>query len=294
MVYQSVTWRNRTGFWFMFANHRRCDGMVRGIGDEAGEADGPVPENGDTVSRSAGFVELVSDEDHAPAIGGKPSAPRDELVDFAGCENRCRLIEEENPLAPDQGLQDLQSLLLPHRERLHQPAGGQALLQAPDQGLRQDRSPVPLSRSHTPGERQVLRNGQGRHRGEVLVDHSDPGASGISRGVQVGWSAVNSHRPCVGADEASGDVHQGGLPRTVFPEKGVDLTGPEKKLDSAQSLDGTEPPGHAAEVQDPFGRLAGHRNRVQRPVGWSWKVQGIPRCFDICSASAFTPTCSVA
>lgn len=129
----------------------------------------------------------------------------------------------------------------------------------------------------------------------MLVDHSDPGAAGIAGGVQVGGPTLDFDRARIGLNEPGGNVHQGGLPRTVFPKEGVDLAGPEEELDSAQSLDGTKPPGHAAEVQgDTSGKIGGNGRGAQRPVGWSWKIQGIPRWFDNRSAIAFTPTCSVA
>src|SRR5215210_8249993 len=80
------------------------------------------PEHRDAIRDLEDLVELVADEhDRLPGIPQR-SEVGEELVGLLWSEDGRRLVEDEEVNPSVQGLQDLDALLLPDRELLHQRA----------------------------------------------------------------------------------------------------------------------------------------------------------------------------
>ena len=74
-------------------------------------------------------MQLVRDEDHRSPFGRHPSHRPEQHLCLLRCQDRRRLVEDEDPRLAVQRLQDLDSLLLTERE-------------LPDAGARVDGEPV--------------------------------------------------------------------------------------------------------------------------------------------------------
>ncbi len=151
----------------------------------------------------------------------------EKLVGLARGENGGGLVEDDDARLAVQGLDDLNPLLDPHGQVLHE-------------GVRVDGEPVAArelehvlagppaveqsehSRTlHT--QHDVLGDGEDGHQHEVLVDHAYPGVQGVARVVERDDFAVDEDLALVGPQEPVEDVHQRRLAGSVLAEQGVDL-----------------------------------------------------------------------
>ena len=80
-------------------------------------------------------------------------------------------------------------------------------------------------------ERDVLGDGQGVDKHEVLVDHSDAFADGIGRRGDRYLLAVHRDLARIGPVQAVEDPHEGALAGAVLPEEGVDLAAAYVEVD---------------------------------------------------------------
>ena len=78
-----------------------------------------------------------------------------------------------------------------------------------------------------------------------------------------GLTGVRAHQPIR-------DMHQGGLPGAVFPQKGMHFARGQHEIDPAQRMHGAESLLDAAQARAPVSH--------QRPVGWSWKSHSSSNC----------------
>src|SRR5215475_6261628 len=79
-------------------------------------------------------------------------------------------------------------------------------------------------------EDNILGHGQGRDEHEMLMDHANAACHGVSRAGEMHWGAMHDNVSLVRPGEAIEDVHQRGLPRTVFPQQRVDLASSELEV----------------------------------------------------------------
>ena len=153
---------------------------------------GAGADDGDVVGDREHFVELVGDEDDGGAFGDELAEVDEQLVDLLGNEHGGGLVEDQDPGAPVEHLQDLDSLALTDAEIV-------------DRGveidLGADRLPVRRARRLASSnfddavlgglgaEDDVLEHGEvvGEH--EVLVHHADAGGDGIARRLEVDVAA---------------------------------------------------------------------------------------------------------
>ena len=143
--------------------------------------------------------------------------------------------------------------------------------------------------AHLPAGRQrdVLRHGQGRHRGEVLVHHADPEAARDAR-----RAGPTRGTPSTAISPASGRTRPYAtcirvvLPAPFSPSSACSSPGVSVK--SAPRSACTEP----KRLRMPRSARAGGRGH--RPVGWSWNSHSRSNRSARCEASACTPSVSVA
>ncbi len=160
------------------------------------------------------------------------------------------LVENQDACAADQGLDDLQALLLADGQIADQGAGEQMqsealldLLHALQNGAVQ-----PTSAAGLP-DHEVFQNGVAGHQVVVLVHHADAERQGVGRAADVHRSAVDGNPPAVRPVDPEQDVHQGGLAGAVFPEQAQDVAGVERQIDAVVGLDGAEALADAAHLQ---------------------------------------------
>jgi hypothetical protein len=98
-------------------------------------------------------------------------------------------------------------------------------------------------------ERDVLRDREHRHQHEVLMHHSDAGRDRVLRRAEAHRLAIYVYLALVGPGQPEQDVHQGGLPRAVLAEQGVNLPRGNGKADPVVGDEGAEPFGNAPELK---------------------------------------------
>src|SRR5690606_28380750 len=151
----------------------------------------------------------------------------EQLLDLVGHQHRGRLVEDEDPGAPEEHLDDLVPLSPPDLELLVEVVG----VDDETVGLG-DASELLLGRVEVDAaaaprrlcpEDHVLEDGElvGQH--EVLVDHPDAGGDGVEWRGEADLLSLHPHDPLVGLDHPVEDLHQGGLARAVLAADGVDL-----------------------------------------------------------------------
>ena len=138
-----------------------------------------MPQHGDAVRDLEYLAQLVGDEHDRLALRDQAANDREEFLDLSRREHGRRLVEDQDVGFAEQGLQQLDPLLL---------ADGQVL----DLGVGVDAQPVTLAQLHDPlsggleiehrsaaqfvAQHDVLGDREHRDELEVLVHHPDPAA----------------------------------------------------------------------------------------------------------------------
>ncbi len=139
-------------------------------------------QDGDPVTDRQCLAELVGDEHHGDALVAQAAQEIEQRRHLARGEHGRRLVEEEDPGAPEEHLDDLDALAL-------------AQGQMPDLGVGRDVEPeVGEQRRHPAfrgaeidqeptlgAEHHVLQDGEIRHEGEVLIDGADAAMERVCR-----------------------------------------------------------------------------------------------------------------
>ena len=154
----------------------------------------------------------MRDEDDRGTVSGQPTNDPDELLNLLGCEDRRRLIEDQDLCAPVEGLQDLDALLLADSDVLNEGVW----IDRKSEALRELKNPrargtlveeYPTA-CGLGSEDDVLGNGHHRHEHEVLMHHADPTRDRVARRREGGEFASDRNRSPVGRIEPVEDVHE--------------------------------------------------------------------------------------
>ena len=81
------------------------------------------------------------------------------------------------------------------------------------------------------GKKDIFEDTVGRHQHEMLVNHADAQSQGVPGAGQADRLAGHQDPAAVGMIKPRQDVHQGALPRPVFPQQGVDFPGQDLEGD---------------------------------------------------------------
>jgi hypothetical protein len=205
-------------------------------------------QHGHPVGDRARLVQFVRDDHQREP--GLPQCPHrgEQRVHLLRGEHAGRFVEDEQPAAAHQDLEDLDALPLADREVPHQrvrvhrqavPAGGRGDVpgQAPPVEAR------PAQRQRQP---DVLGHGERRHQPHVLEDHADAGRAGRRRRGEWSGYAVDPEFAGVGLVDAVDELHQGALAGTVLAEHRVHLAGGHLEVDPVVGDDFTEAAGQPA------------------------------------------------
>ncbi len=144
---------------------------------------GAAPEHRDAVGDGQDLVQLVADEHDRLAVVTQPPQVVEQVLGLGGGQHRRGLVEDQDLHPAVERLQDLDPLLLAHREVLDDRRGVDLeTVRAPRARPPWPRTP-PRSRIGPPSmpEDDVLGDGEGVHEDEVLVDHPDPECDRVAR-----------------------------------------------------------------------------------------------------------------
>ncbi|GAA3420796.1 hypothetical protein GCM10018952_65220 [Streptosporangium vulgare] len=167
----------------------------------------------------------MGDEDDRQTLADQLAQVGEELVDLLRHEHRGRLVQDEDPGAPVEDLQDLHPLAGPDAQVLDGDVGVDAeavrvgdLPDPPARGAEVEGDPALAGLA---AEDHVLQHGEvvGQH--EVLVDHADAHGDRLPGGAEAHVLAVDADPPLVRALHAVQDLHEGGLARAVLADDGV-------------------------------------------------------------------------
>jgi hypothetical protein len=230
-----------------------------------------VADDGDLVGDRQHLAELVRDEDDGQALGLQAAQVVEERVDLLGHQDRGGLVEDQDPGAAVEDLEDLHPLAVGDAEVLHEHVGAHpeavrvGELADPGPGLAADAVQLLAAEDH------VLQHGEvvGEH--EVLVHHADAAGDGVARVVEDGLLAVDRDGALVRLLHAVEDLHEGGLAGAVLAHQGVHGAAAHGDVDVVVGDDAGEALGDAAQFDS--GR-AGRGGRRGLRGGTGGRVDG--------------------
>ncbi len=194
-----------------------------------------APDHGDPVGDREDLVELVADEDDARPLGREAAQDGEDLDGLLRGENRRGLVEDQDPGAAVERLEDLDALLDPDGqladERARVDLEAELLGQGPDLAIGLLRVEHDRVGHRLVAEDDVLGHGEDGDQHEVLVDHPDAAGDRVGRARDADHLAVDEHFPLVGLDQPVEDVHERALAGAVLAEEGMDLAGPDIEVD---------------------------------------------------------------
>ena len=204
----------------------------------------------------------MRDEDHRGALGRQLLQRGEELIHFLGHEDGRRLVEDDDPGAAVEHLQDLDALALAHAQLVDELIGGDveteegrevADLLAGLADVEPERRPGLVAEHHVLPHREVV----GQH--EVLEDHADPRRDGVAERVELALHPVHHDGALVGPLGTVERLHQRGLARAVLAHDGVHGARPHREVDAVVGHHAGEPLDDAAELDgDRTRRRLGH------------------------------------
>ncbi len=205
---------------FEFTTHHHLHQLIAGHLARRSRADHPaVAQNGDAVADVHHLVQLVRDEDQRMAFLHHAPQRCKQIIDFLRGKDCGWLIEDDQPCAAVQRFHDLHPLLFANGKlpyvgaRIHLEAV--CARQFPDAARHFIEIQQRLTRRTQP-KSYILGDGQGGHQHKMLMDHADPDADGIGRGMERLCLAVNENFAFIGLIEAIQLPHQRALAGAVF------------------------------------------------------------------------------
>ena len=204
--------------------------------------------------------------DDGRALALHPREHRKKPGDFALLQRRGRLVENEDAAAPAQPLGDGHELTFRKTERGDRCARIRREVELGEHLARllvHARAIDQRERAEAPhrkvAERDIFRNGEGRHEPQLLRDGHDARGDGIARARKMAFLPVDAHDAAVGTVNAAQDPDQGSLARAVLPDDGVDFAPRHGEVDAVKRDCGAKAFAHALGVH----RRTSHRESIR-------------------------------
>ena len=231
--------------------------------------DPALPQHRDPVGQRQRLGQLVRHDDDRRAGRGQLAQQDEQLLHLVGGEDGGRLVEDQEPRRRDQRLQDLDALLLAHREVLDQRGADPRSRAAARRASARDLAGQALGAERTEvaaRERHVLRDRHRRHQHEVLVDHRDAGTARFLRRAPRDRSAGQPDLAGVRDVESRHHLHERGLARAVLAEQRVNGPGVAAEVDPVERLHRTEALARRRRPRAPArsNRRSGRAGRIAR------------------------------
>ena len=203
------------------ANHQFRQFLRRGFAGDAGSDGLAAPDHGHPVTDGLHFAQLVGDENDRRAIGLEAAKDDVEILDFLGCQQRGRFVQDQDSAALVEGAQDLDSLL--HANRKVAKPSLRVDIEAVRGAISATRRSA-ASRSSTMirplvAEDDVLRDGETGNQHEVLVHHAQTRLDSLARTVELDRIAEDLDLAGVRVIEPEQQVHQGRFPAPFSPRR---------------------------------------------------------------------------
>ena len=177
------------------------------------------------VGRGHDLAQLVGDQHDGDAALLQRRQDAEELVGLLRRQHGAGLVQDQDPGAAEQHLQDFDALLLAHRQvgDLRVGIDGKPILarQALELGARRGEA-ARQQRPALGAQHQVLQHGEGVDQHEMLVDHADAVGDRVVRVVHAHGLAVDADLARIGAIEPVEDAHQGRLAGAVLADDAGD------------------------------------------------------------------------
>ena len=235
------------------AHHLRDQVVVAHPRDEPRIDAAAVAEDGISVGDVPDLLEEMADVDHRDPACRQAPDQCEEALHLLALKAAGRLVHQEDARVPRQGAADLHHLPRGEGQLRHAAVGIQ--LRAAEVAQESERAPPgrapidPAPACRLDPEQDVLRHGQVRAEGELLVDEGDAAPPRLERGGRSVRPAVEMHRAAIGTHGAGYDVHEGALAGAVFPDQGVHLARAEREVDPVERQRRREPFGDVADPQ---------------------------------------------
>ena len=198
----------------------------------------------DAVGQRHDLAQLVGDQDNRPALVAQGAEDAEELVGLPRREHAGRLVEDEEPGAAVERLQNLHALAEAHR-------------QVADDGVRVDveavfpfepRERTPRTAEGTPQQRaafhaehNVFQHREGIDQHEMLMDHADAAGDRLLGVADRRRRAVDPDHAAVGPVIAVDDAHQRRLAGAVLADDAVDRARSHGHRDAVVGMNRAEP-----------------------------------------------------
>ena len=197
------------------------------------------------------FLQFMADENDPHVLGGHGPQGGEQPFRLLRGQGGRGLVEDQNAGAADQGLHDLQALLLADRQVADPGVGEQiqseALFNLPHalqtKGAIQTKSAAGLP------HHQVFQDRMAGHQVVVLVHHPDAMRQCVRGTADMHRPAGDGNPPAVRPVNPEQDVHQGGFSGPVFPEQPQDVAVIEGQIDTVVGPDVAETLADTAHLQ---------------------------------------------
>ena len=203
------------------------------------------------------FLEAVRNvHDRDPARLQVADQP-EQHPDFGCAQGGGGFVHDEDADVLRNRLGDLDDLLVAQRQRAHQNARIDGLLQAGHEvaGLALLRVAVEdaVSRPLAP-QKDVVGHAEVGEQIQFLVDHGNAAGRRIARGCQANGASIQFQSPGGRLLDSGQDAHQRGLARAVLADQGADLAATHGEIHAVQSRGARVLLGDGARRQDHIGR----------------------------------------
>ena len=245
------------------ADHQLGQLLAAGVGGAAIGHHRTLAHHRDVVGNRHDLAQLVGDQDDGTALCLEVAQDAEQMVGLLRGQHAGRLVEDQDPGAAKQRLQDLDALL---------DADGKVLDAGVEVDLQRIVALERLDLLARPGgavgegeaalgaEQHVLQHGERLDQHEVLVDHADPGADGILGAGDAPFLAIDQDGAGIGLVVAVDDVHQGRFAGAVLADDAVDAAGRDAQRDRLVGVDGAEALVDAAQLDGRREDLHRHRH----------------------------------
>ena len=178
----------------------------------------------------------MGDVEDSPSLGAELADDSVEPPDLGLAQRRGRLVEDQHPGIAVQGPCDLNQLPIADRQTPHPGLRPEAETERVEKDLRAFEDRLPGDDRRKLVEHQVLGHRQFGEKGQLLVDHRDPGRVRVPRVRERAISPVDHDAPVEGSvrPDAAQDLHQGGFSGPVFAHQGEHLAPMQLQADRVE------------------------------------------------------------
>ena len=208
-------------------------------------------QNRDTVRDGGSLLQLVGDDNDAFSRRLQIPQNSKQLLHLLRGQNRRRLVQNQDIGAAIQGFQNLNPLLLTHRQILHLRVGVDTKVISVNHLLHlTDSGPVVHKRAvnRLPTDDHILRNCHNGGQHKMLVYHADTQFDGLGWVPDLGGLAVDQDLSFVAWEHSVQDIHKRRFAGTVFPQQGMDFSLPDGKVHMVKGAEASEPFGDTAHL----------------------------------------------